>query len=357
MRIWFPGIMLALVPAANLLAQQAPALQYDTVYECPPVQARMTVYSCAGPAPADICDLRTEGRNKPPMRGKATHQQVMQLLAFCHVQTEAEARLAAQGGFPPAGAVNRPAFGAGGFKVGDKVTIATAGNWVYAKILEVRVDGSYMVQVLDNGPIVPKSYPMEVRRIGKLTDEDHLNGQYDLGDDVQVNVGGQWLAGRISGYTGTGIFSVRLPDERVVDTNLQNLRPYHPPAEAQRAAPAGQAQAAVAAQGQPPLGQPPQPGLTSCAGKFEGRYASQGGPGGLVSIVFHSGKATVRTPDVVGSVNGVTSISSENEAECWTGNGKIVLRWIGPSTFDFPIDINDDGTLDTPYGELRKKSK
>ena len=308
MRMWFvPGVMLALVPAANLLAQ-SPTLQFDTVYECPPVQARMTVYSCAGPAPGDSCDVRTEGGARPPMRGKSTRQQVMTLLPMCHVQTEAEARAAAQGGPPRAVAPNRALAGAGGFKVGDKVTIATAGPWVYAKILEVRVDGSYMVQVLDNGPIVPKSYPGEVRRIGKLTDEDHLNGQYDLGDEVQVNVGGRWLAGRISGYTGTGSFSVRLPDERIVDTNLQNLRPYHPPAQAQPA-PAGQAQAA--AQGQAPLGQPPKPGLTSCAGKFEGRYASAAGGAGLTTIVFRSGKATVRTPDMVMTNGKMSAMSSQ----------------------------------------------
>jgi hypothetical protein len=355
MRMWFLAVMLALFPAASLLAQ-SPTLQFDTVYECPAVQARMTVYSCAGPAPGDSCDLRTEPSNRPPMRGKAPRQQVMTLLQMCHVQTEAEARAAAQGGPPRAAAPNRALAGAGGFKLGDKVTIATAGNRVYAKILEVRVDGSYMVQVLDNGPIVPKSYPAEVRRIGKLTDEDHLNAQYDLGDDVQVNVGGRWLAGRISGYTGTGSFSVRLPDERIVDTNLQNLRPYHPPAEAQHA-PAGQAQAAVASQGQLPLGQPPKPGLTSCAGKFEGRYASAAGGGGLTTIVFRSGKATVRTPDVVMTDGKMSAMSSEQEAECWTGSGKIYLRWLDGSNFDFPIEINDDGTLDTPYGELKKKSK
>lgn len=33
--------------------------------------------------------------------------------------------------------------------------------------------------------------------------------------------------------------------------------------------------------------------------------------------------------------------TSEKQAECSTG--------------DFPIDINDDGTIDTPEGELKKK--
>lgn len=43
------------------------------------------------------------------------------------------------------------------------------------------------------------------------------------------------------------------------------------------------------------------------------------------------------------------------EAECWWGGGKIYLRWLDGSNYDFPIDINDDGTLDTTYGELKKK--
>jgi hypothetical protein len=36
-------------------------------------------------------------------------------------------------------------------------------------------------------------------------------------------------------------------------------------------------------------------------------------------------------------------------------SGKIYLKWLDSSNFDFPIDINDDGTLDTQYGELKKK--
>jgi hypothetical protein len=100
-------------------------------------------------------------------------------------------------------------------------------------------------------------------------------------------------------------------------------------------------------------GQPPKPGLTSCAGKFEGRYASAAGP---VSIVFRSGKATVREPDMVMTNGKLSAMSSEKEAECWTGGGKIYLRWLDGSNYDFPIEINDDGTLDTTYGELKKKS-
>jgi len=102
-------------------------------------------------------------------------------------------------------------------------------------------------------------------------------------------------------------------------------------------------------------GQPPKPGLTSCAGKFEGRYASAAGSAGLVTIVFRSGKATLREPDMVMTNGKLSAMSSEKEAECWTGGGKIYLRWLDGSNYDFPIDINDDGTLDTTYGELEKK--
>jgi hypothetical protein len=48
----------------------------------------------------------------------------------------------------------------------------------------------------------------------------------------------------------------------------------------------------------------------------------------------------------------LSAMSSEKEAECGTGGGKIYLKWLDGS--DFPIDINDDGTLDTQYGELKK---
>jgi hypothetical protein len=130
---------------------------------------------------------------------------------------------------------------------------------------------------------------------------------------------------------------------------------------AQAAAPAAPAAAAaaprVAAAAPPrPTGGPPKPGLASCAGKFEGRYASQSGSAGLLTITFRSGKATVRQPDMVmGKDEKLAAMSSEREAECWYGGGKIYLRWLNGDADEFPIDVNDDGTLDTTYGELKKK--
>jgi hypothetical protein len=121
-------------------------------------------------------------------------------------------------------------------------------------------------------------------------------------------------------------------------------------------APAG-APATRLAMAAPPraAGAPPKPGLASCAGKFEGRYASEAGSAGLITITFRSGKATVREPDAVMKDGKLAALYSEREAECWYGGGKIYLRWLNGDTDEFPVDVNDDGTLDTTYGELKKK--
>jgi hypothetical protein len=93
----------------------------------------------------------------------------------------------------------------------------------------------------------------------------------------------------------------------------------------------------------PKAGSPPKPGLTSCAGKIEGRYASTGGLA-TMTIVFRSGKAVMRLP-----------YSQEaDELECWMGGGKVYLHKPGESE-DVLLDINDDGTLQSPLGELKKK--
>lgn len=102
------------------------------------------------------------------------------------------------------------------------------------------------------------------------------------------------------------------------------------------------AAAPAAAAGRAAAAGPPKPGLVSCAGKFEGRYAPSTGLIGL-TIVFRSGKATLSGP-----------LSDDETFDCWTGGGKIILHKAGQD--DLPIDINDDGTLDTPLGELKKKS-
>jgi hypothetical protein len=107
-----------------------------------------------------------------------------------------------------------------------------------------------------------------------------------------------------------------------------------PPAAAAQ----GRAGAAASAAGP----QPPRPGLTSCAGKIEGRYSSAVGLGGL-TIEFRSGKATLKGP-----------LSDDETADCWLSGTKIVLHNPKEAN-DLELDLNKDGSIDTPFGELKKK--
>jgi hypothetical protein len=90
----------------------------------------------------------------------------------------------------------------------------------------------------------------------------------------------------------------------------------------------------------------PRAGFKSCAGKIEGRYASTGGAGGSLQITFGSGKASL------------PGLNGDDEYECWINGDKIYLHKAGASPdTDMPIDINDDGTLQTPMGDIKKKGK
>ncbi len=85
--------------------------------------------------------------------------------------------------------------------------------------------------------------------------------------------------------------------------------------------------------------QPPKPGLTICAGKVIGKYSSASG---FPSIVIQLGKASVQGDDAV---------------ECWMGAGKVYLHAPGSrADQDLVMEIKTDGSLDTPLGELRKKT-
>jgi hypothetical protein len=87
-------------------------------------------------------------------------------------------------------------------------------------------------------------------------------------------------------------------------------------------------------------GQPPKAGLSTCAGKIEGRYAESAL--GQMQIEFRSGKATLKA-------FGDTSIT-----DCWMAGKKVYLYMPGdPEPME--IDINNDGTLQTPLGEFKKK--
>ncbi len=311
------AVILGSALGAVLTAQTAP-LQFGVLYSCPAGQ-RFKVYSCSGPDANATCDTQAFNGAQPGQRGPAPRGQVNTLLQICHVQTPAEAQANARGG----AAAAQPS--SNGIKVGDAVEVVTGFGWTPAKVLAIN-GNSY--RVLANGVQVTKDYPAEVRRVGAATAQDHANGQYRLGDRVQVNVGGQWVEGKIVTEMGRE-YQVELPGNRTTWANPQNLRPSTAPPPVSS---------------EPKAGTPPKPGLTSCAGKIEGRYATTGGGFASFTITFRSGKATM------------TDMGGNDEVfECWMGGEKIYLHKPGNSNLDMPIDINNDGTLQTPIGEIKKK--
>lgn len=343
--------LLLLVPAASLLAQ-TPALQMNVIYVCTDGQS-FKVFSCNDATGA--CDYQNYKKGQAFQRGEALKVQLAALLpAKCHAQTPAEAKTDPhQGEIPPApspfagrsaaprgatasasptpaanaqnGAANGAggAIGGGGFKTGDSVRVLTSG-WQDAKVLQVR-GNSYLVR-LDNGIEVSKSWPIEVRREGKLTAADHAAGQWDLHEHVQVLMNGRWVEGEIVGQSYNR-YTVQLPEEKTVETGAENLRASTaPPPPAAR-----------------PAGQVPQAGLASCAGKFEGRWESVTGLGGM-TVVFRSGKVTV-----------TGGLGAAEEFECWIRGGHISLYQAGASApFSFGFDVNNDGTIQTPLGAIKK---
>jgi hypothetical protein len=83
----------------------------------------------------------------------------------------------------------------------------------------------------------------EVRRVGKLTAEDHAAGQYDRGDRVQVLVNGRWMEGEVRGQN-LNMYNIKVPGvdtgfgDDHVDTTPENIRistTAPPPAAAARA--------------------------------------------------------------------------------------------------------------------------
>lgn len=333
MRTFLLKLLFFTVPVASVYAQ-TPALQMNVMYECQAPYS-FKFYSCTGKNPNDQCDVQSYTSGRPFQRGKSTYAQVMGLLPKCHLQTPAEAQAAARAALAPAPAANPAANqngpGPGGFKVGDTVRVLIDG-WQEAKIIQVH-GRSYVVH-LPNGIDVAKIWPMEVRRVGKLTAEDHAAGQYDLHDRVQVLVNSRWMEGEVRGQN-LNMYSIRVPGvdtgfgSDIVDTTPENIRmstTAPPPAAAQRAA-----------------GQVPKAGLVSCAGKYEGRWEHVSGMGGM-KVVFRSGKATI-----------TEGLGGEMPFDCFTGDGKVVFYKAGSFTpFSYDFDINNDGTLQTPLGAIKK---
>jgi hypothetical protein len=340
------GLFLAM-PMTSVLAQ-TPQLQTNVVYVCKDGQS-FKVFSCDKTTGA--CEFQNYKKGVAYQRGEALRAQLAALLPTkCHAQTPAEAQADPhRGEIPPApspfkaranagsngsgsAALNSQSGpGAGGFKVGDTVRVLSDG-WQEANIIQVH-GNSYVVH-MSNGIEVSKLWPMEVRRLGKLTAEDHAMGQYDLHDRVQVLVNGKWMEGEIRGQN-LNMYDIKVKGvdtgfgSDIVNTTPENIRMSTtpaPPPPAQRAA-----------------GQPPKPGLTSCAGKYEGRWEHVSGMGGM-KVVFRSGKATI-----------TEGLGGEMPFDCFTGDGKVVFYKAGSFTpFSYDFDINNDGTLQTPLGAIKK---
>ena len=353
MRIFSSTWMLLSALLVRSALAQAPALQTNVIYVCTDGQS-FKVFSCDNTTGA--CDFQNYKNGQASQRGQALRVQLAALLpSKCHAQTPAEAQadphrgeIAAapspfqaranagnQPSAPASAAVNavnaQTGPGAGGFKVGDTVRVLFDG-WQEATVLQVH-GNSYLVR-LPNGVEVAKFWPTEVRRVGTLTAQDHAAGQYDVHDRVQVLVNGQWMEGEVRGQN-LNMYDVKVKGvdtgfgSDVVNTTPDNIR------TSTTAAPAPPAQRAP--------GQVPRPGLTSCAGRYEGRWEQAAGMGG-VTVIFRSGKATV-----AGGLGG------NDVFDCFVGDNKIVLYKPGSSTpFPYGFDINRDGTLQTPFGPVKK---
>ena len=334
---------------------QTPALQMNVIYVCTDGQS-FKVLSCDNTTGA--CDFQNYKHGVAYQRGQALRVQLAALVpAKCHAQTPAEAQADPhRGEIPPApspfqaranagsnssgpaaavqpgpgtGAFSGP--GAGGFKVGDTVRVLSDG-WQEARIIQVH--GNFYLVEMPNGVQVSKLWPTEVRRLGKLTAQDHAMGQYDRGDRVQVLVNGKWMEGEVRGQN-LNMYDVKVPGvdtgfgSDIVNTTPENIRvstTAAPPPPAQRAA-----------------GQSPKPGLVSCAGKYEGRWEHVSGMGGM-TVIFRSGKATV-----TGGLGG------DDVFDCFTGDGKLVFYKAGSFTpYPYDFNVNNDGTLQTPLGGIKK---
>jgi hypothetical protein len=210
-----------------------------------------------------------------------------------------------------------------GMNPGDTVTVATGQGFVLAVVTD-RQQHVFKVRII-NGPEVIKQYPAEVRRRGKSTAYDRANGIYDNDDRIQVLYQGKWVDSRVIQSMGMD-YQVTLPGNLTAWAKPEQMRFV------------SEAPAPTVAQ----AGQPPRPGLVSCAGKVEGRYAADGAM--PVQMTFRSGKVTV-------SLMGDTQTG-----ECWFGDGKIYIRIPGEAEA-MELDLNDDGSLQAPFGELKKKGR
>jgi hypothetical protein len=233
MRIYRVLGLLAIGVTGSVFAQ-APTLQTGVIYVCTDGQS-FKVFSCDNTTGA--CDYQNYKKGVAFQRGEALKVQLQGLLpAKCHAQTPAEAQTdphrgeiapapspfqaranpnAGNGARPTAAAPAQTGPGPGGFKVGDTVRVLADG-WQEGRVVEIH-GVSYVVD-FGNGIQVSKMWPVEIRRLGKLTAQDHAAGQYDRDDHVQVLYNGRWMEGVVRGQT-FNMYDVKVQG---VDTGFQS---------------------------------------------------------------------------------------------------------------------------------------
>ncbi len=300
------------VPFAILaVAAQAQDMKMGQLQKCADGHVAMKVNQCTSGNPV-LCDVQLfkDGVQGPAAR--LSQAETADLMRMCQ-----NAGANPQGNAPSPGVAD-----ANGFKVGDTVSISTAFGWQPAKILKANGDNYYVHA--QSGADVTKTYPAELRRIGPMTDVDRARGLYELHEKVQVNVEGRWVDGEVVVEMGPE-YQVNLVDGRSAWARPQQMRRVAAPAKPSA----------------PVAGQPPKPGMVSCAGKLEGRYSSS--QVGAFTIVFKSGKAKTKMYG-----------TDDDEFECWISGTQVLLHKPGVEP-DVPLEVNDDGTIDTPMGEIKKK--
>jgi hypothetical protein len=313
--IYFVMVTLGAVLSGRVQGQSE--VKLGVIYQCTG-DAQLRVFSCAGPKPTDVCEAELRLPGQQAQRGPITRQQLGVLLGNCGSGDSAP-------GNTPDAAANEP--DRNGFKIGDEVRAATAGGWYQAKIVQRNGD-SYRVR-FNASTEAWKSYPGELRRTGPLNDMDRARGLFDMKERVQVNVEGKWVDGVVVGEMGMD-YNVEIPGNRTVWASGQQMR-----------------RVAVAEPAAAKPGTPPRAGLKQCADKFNGRWSPGGGGGGpTFQLTLRSGKASLQ------------EMSGTTELECWSDGERLYLHKVGETADqDMPLEINQDGTLDTPFGEVKRKGK
>jgi hypothetical protein len=307
--------VMALAMAGTVQAQQP---KVGELYKCTDGHTSIKITQCSGGNP-NLCDVEPFNDGRPSAGMRLAAPVVNELLHMCLGGT-----LAAPNAQSNSSSAQPGVADANGFKIGDTVSINTAFGWMNAKILKAS-GNSYLVHA-QSGAEVWKPYPAELRRIGAVNDIDRIHGLFALHDRVKVKVDGRWEEGEVITEMGHE-YQIALAGNRTAwaaPEIMQLISPEQKPAA-------------------PVAGKPPQPGMVSCVGKIEGRYSSS--QVGAFTIVFRKGKAQVKMYG-----------DADEEVECWMSGNKIILHKPGAPNEDMPIEINDDGTLDTPMGEVRKKS-